>query len=152
MLSILNDAINNWWLTIVFAVGARQAASITGKGQFFSMFVELVAVMGLMLLVTRYIFHKSSSPLSIRYSGLVWLITALMTLLGAVVAFMLSKTVKAWSDTEFLGNVLDTSQITTLFSVFLLCVGFVRMIGREHRVESEHLAAVIRQVKLSGTP
>ena len=147
MLSILNDALNNWWLAIVFAVGARQADVISTKGQFFLAFVQLIAVITVMFWLTRYIFGGGGeSPKSVRFAGLVWFTGAVLSLLGAVVAFMLSRTFKAWSDTEFLGNVLDNSQLITLFAVFLLGVGFVRLLGREHTVAPEHVDALQRAV------
>ena len=150
MYEVIEDALRSQWLAVVFAVGARQAETITSRGHFFSTFVWLVAILQVMYLVSEHMFHVNRGAKPYRFGGLIWFVAAVMTLAGAVVAFMLSRTVKAWSDTEFLGNVLDNTQIISLTAVFLLAAGFIRIGIRHHSAASEHVSALAYEVCAVG--
>jgi hypothetical protein len=150
MYEVIADALRSQWLAIVFAVGARQADSISSRGHFFSTFVVLIGALQVMYIVSEHVFHTSGGAQPYRFGGLIWFIGAVMALSGAVVAFMLSRTIKSWSDTEFLGNVLDSRQLVSLSAVFLLGAGFIRLVARYHAPASEHVGVLARAICDAG--
>lgn len=146
MYEVIADALRSQWLAVVFAVGARQADSISSRGHFFSTFVLLIGALQVMYIVSEHVFHSTGGAQPYRFGGLLWFVGAVMALSGAVVAFMLSRTIKSWSDTEFLGNVLEPTQIVSLTAMFLLGAGLVRLVARYHTPASEHVGVLAREV------